>query len=127
MIPTVSIASSSTPRRLSLGVVTTAVALAASCFGGAAIAFASPNNEWDIGAYDECMSKTIRDADYCCVASGGIAGLVPGSCTAPAAVVQDPPAQGPGFGPRPGPKRTPVPVAPPSDAIVPPPGAVVTG
>jgi hypothetical protein len=39
--------------------------------------------EWDIGQYDDCMSKTIRDPDLCCVRSGGDVGSTPGSCTAP--------------------------------------------
>jgi len=50
-------------------------------FGSAPIA--SAEREWDIGQYDDCMSKTIRDADLCCVQSGGDIGSTPGSCTAP--------------------------------------------
>ncbi len=52
-------------------------------FGSAPVA--SAEQEWDIGAYDQCMSKTVRNAEYCCVISGGVVGIVPGSCTAPAA------------------------------------------
>ena len=54
-----------------------------TAFGATAIASAEP--EWDIGAYDQCMSKTVRDAEYCCVISGGVVGPIQGSCTAPAA------------------------------------------
>ena len=36
--------------------------------GSAAVA----NAEWDIGAYDSCMKKTIRDAAWCCLDSGGV-------------------------------------------------------
>ena len=38
--------------------------------GSAAIA--SADREWDIGAYDDCMKKTYRDAAWCCLTSGGV-------------------------------------------------------
>lgn len=55
------------------------------------VALAEPQ-EWDVEAYDNCMKKTVRDPELCCVLSGGIVGRVPGSCTAPAAVADDPAA-----------------------------------
>ena len=34
---------------------------------------AEPNDlVWDIEPYDECMGKTVRDANQCCVDSGGV-------------------------------------------------------
>jgi hypothetical protein len=33
---------------------------------------AAEEAEWDIEAYDACMAKTIRNADLCCVDSGGV-------------------------------------------------------
>lgn len=45
-----------------------AVALSAN-----AIAAAAPDDgEWDIEAYDNCMKKTVRVPDLCCVDSGGV-------------------------------------------------------
>lgn len=35
-------------------------------------AVANAEQVWDIGAYDDCMKKTIRDAAWCCLTSGGI-------------------------------------------------------
>lgn len=53
-------------------------------FGSAPISIAEP--EWDIGAYDECMSKTVRDPATCCLQSGGNIGFGdPNVCVAPAA------------------------------------------
>jgi hypothetical protein len=45
-------------------------------FGGnafdAAVAAAGPNDVvWDIEAYDDCMNRAVRDANQCCVDSGG--------------------------------------------------------
>jgi hypothetical protein len=56
--------------------------------GHPATAGAEPNSEWDIEAYDNCMSKTVRDAEYCCVISGGNV-TRDGACVAPAAVATD--------------------------------------
>jgi len=40
---------------------------------GAAIAVAEPSDlACDIGAYDNCMNKTIRDTNQCCVDSRGM-------------------------------------------------------
>lgn len=39
--------------------------------GSAAVANAA-EREWDIGAYDDCMKKTFRDAAWCCLTSGGV-------------------------------------------------------
>lgn len=50
-----------------------ASALAAAAIAGAPIAAAAPDDgSWDIEAYDDCMSKTVRNADLCCVDSGGV-------------------------------------------------------
>jgi hypothetical protein len=46
---------------------------------------------WDIEAYDRCMSHTIRDADSCCIISGGEVSETQG-CVAPAAMTQVPDA-----------------------------------
>jgi len=48
------------------------VAFGANVFG-AAIAVAERSDlAWDIEAYDDCMNKTIRDANQCCIDSGGV-------------------------------------------------------
>ena len=91
--------------------IPTVVFAAALAFAGAAlehpvVAGAEPQ-EWDIEAYDNCMKKTVRDPELCCVLSGGIVGRVPGSCTAPAAVADDPAA---GSAPTNGRRTTQVPV-----------------
>lgn len=75
--------------RLAPAVATAALALVSV---PSVVASAEPQ-EWDIETYDNCMKKTVRDPEYCCVMSGGIVGRVPGSCTAPAAVAQDPAAE----------------------------------
>lgn len=100
---------------------TIALAFGAAAVGQSAPAVAEPTNEWDIAAYDSCMNKTVRDAEYCCVISGGIVGREPGSCTAPPAVAQDSQRQQGAVAP-----STAVPPVLPGDAImVPPqPGAV---
>ncbi len=55
-------------------------------------ATATAEREWDIGAYDDCMSKTVRDPATCCLISGGNVGdNDPNVCTAPAAVQQGTP------------------------------------
>lgn len=49
------------------------VVIAGGVLGGATTAVAEPNDlYWDIEAYDDCMSKTVRDANQCCVDSGGV-------------------------------------------------------
>ena len=65
-----------------------AVAIAASALGPAATA----NTEWDIGAFDACMAKTIRFEVDCCDQSGGIYDFVNDKCTAPIVVEQQFPA-----------------------------------
>ena len=62
-------------------------------FGSAPVA--SAEQEWDIGAYDECMSKTVRDPAVCCLQSGGnIGDRDPNACTAPAAAqIEDAPGR----------------------------------
>ena len=48
------------------------------------------NDTWDIEAYDNCMKKTVRNADLCCVESGGIPGMDPETgCHAPPAKAVD--------------------------------------
>lgn len=59
-------------RRLVQGAVLTAT-LALGAFLAPAVAIAAPDDgSWDIEAYDDCMSKTVRNADLCCVDSGGV-------------------------------------------------------
>ena len=37
------------------------------------VAIAAPNDgSWDVEAYDDCMKKTVRNADLCCLDSGGV-------------------------------------------------------
>lgn len=67
---------------------TVSITLGCLALGHPAIAGAEPNGEWDIEAYDNCMSKTVRNAEYCCVLSGGSV-TKDGSCVAPAAVASD--------------------------------------
>ena len=48
-------------------------ALGGSALGYAASAPAAPDDgTWDIEAYDDCMSKTVRNPDLCCLDSGGV-------------------------------------------------------
>ena len=56
-----------------LATFTFSVSITLGCLalGLPAVAGAEPNSEWDIEAYDNCMSKTVRNAEYCCVLSGG--------------------------------------------------------
>jgi hypothetical protein len=52
----------------------TAAVLGATVLGAtAATANANPNNqnEFDVGAYDDCMAKTLRVPDVCCLDAGG--------------------------------------------------------
>ncbi|BBX25917.1 hypothetical protein [Mycolicibacterium alvei] len=38
-----------------------------------AVAIAAPDDgTWDVETYDDCMSKTVRNADLCCLDSGGV-------------------------------------------------------
>jgi len=67
---------------------TVSTTLGCLALGHSKIAGAEPNSEWDIEAYDNCMSKTVRNAEYCCVLSGGSV-TKDGSCVAPAAVSSD--------------------------------------
>ncbi|WP_006242022.1 hypothetical protein [Mycolicibacterium tusciae] len=79
----------------------TALKNIASLIGGAAVlaaatiglsaGIAGAERVWDIGEYDDCMRKTIRDVDACCIMSGGEVSESQG-CVAPAAmqVPQDP-------------------------------------
>ncbi|GFG50434.1 hypothetical protein CQY20_24335 [Mycolicibacterium agri] len=55
------------PKLLSAGLSSAAVAFGFTAF----VASAAPL-VWDIEAYDECMGKTVRDANQCCVDSGGV-------------------------------------------------------
>jgi len=58
-----------------------------------AISLAAPSDDtWDIEAYDNCMKKTVRNADLCCIESGGIPGMDPETgCHAPPAKAADAP------------------------------------
>jgi hypothetical protein len=63
----------------SRAVASRAPKLFSACLSSAVIAFGFPvfvaSAEplvWDIEAYDECMGKTVRDANQCCVDSGGV-------------------------------------------------------
>ncbi|CRZ14610.1 hypothetical protein [Mycolicibacterium neworleansense] len=39
----------------------------------APVSIAAPDDgTWDVEAYDACMSKTVRNADLCCLDSGGV-------------------------------------------------------
>ena len=96
-------------------IVAGAIALGCNALGGVPIAAAEP--EWDIEAYDQCLVDTPGHYAYCCYISGGVKGRDPGSCTAPAALQQDP-----ALGPDQGRDATGLPLPPP-DAIQPRPGA----
>ena len=106
----------------STAVATHALKLLPACLFAAAIAFgtssvghsplpaagAAPNDlTWDIEAYDDCISKTIRDANQCCVDSGGVPTDEPlgdgkgQKCAAPPAEQQAEPLPTPPRGPRP--------------------------
>jgi hypothetical protein len=75
--------------------VPTTLCAAAVAIGLAATATAAP--EWDIDAYDRCMSKTVRDPATCCLLSGGNVGdNDPNVCTAPAALEQGTAVEQPG-------------------------------
>ncbi len=55
--------------------IATAMAGAGLAMIGTGPAAAAPNDgTWDIEAYDDCMRKTVRDADLCCIQSGGLPG-----------------------------------------------------
>ena len=115
----------STSRRLTRYLAGPALALGVA-LGSAAGANAA-EREWDIGAYDDCMKKTIRDAAWCCLTSGGVvtdADAQDGSgCAAP-------PAEQSGRNPLPGDAPThvmqPSPLPGPPGDIGPAPGGVVT-
>ena len=59
----------------------------------APVSIAAPSDDtWDIEAYDNCMKKTVRNADLCCIESGGIPGMDPETgCHAPPAKAADAP------------------------------------
>jgi len=54
--------------------VAAAFAIGNTALGFAATANADPNNggEFDVGAYEECMQKTLRNPDVCCLDAGGV-------------------------------------------------------
>lgn len=53
--------------------VPSAVCAAAAVLSANAIAAAAPDDgTWDIESYDNCMKKTVRNADLCCIDSGGV-------------------------------------------------------
>jgi hypothetical protein len=53
--------------------VAAAIALGNTALGCVVTANANPNNqnEFDVGAYDDCMAKTLRNPDVCCLDAGG--------------------------------------------------------
>jgi hypothetical protein len=71
------------------------VAAAALTAGLAFAAAPISHAEWDIGAYDACMAKTIRNPAECCLNSGGMFGSDGVTCVAPLSVQQQfpPPRQ----------------------------------
>lgn len=64
-----------------------AILAIAFSFGSAPITSAEPR-EWDIEKYDDCMSKTVRNPEVCCLASGGVLSADRESCFAPASDAQ---------------------------------------
>ncbi len=87
--------------------VSSAVFAAAAVLSANAIAAAAPDDgTWDIESYDNCMKKTVRNADLCCIDSGGVPTSDPDdtqadgspNCYAPAAQAQT--AEQPGVPPR---------------------------
>jgi len=58
--------------------------MAGVAFGAAPVVSAEPQ-EWDIEAYDDCMSKTVRNTQHCCLGRGGVISADRESCMAPAA------------------------------------------
>jgi hypothetical protein len=84
-MPRLTVLTPESRRVLTAFTFTVSMTLGGLALGLAAIAGAEPNSEWDIGAYDNCMSKTVRNAEYCCVLSGGSV-TRDGGCVAPAAV-----------------------------------------
>ncbi|MGV0792335.1 hypothetical protein [Mycolicibacterium sp. XJ1819] len=87
--------------------VPSAVFAAAVVLSANAIAAAAPDDgSWDIEAYDNCMKQTVRNADLCCVDSGGVPTSDPDdtqadgspNCYAPAAQAQT--AEQPGAPPQ---------------------------
>ncbi len=65
-----------------------AVTVGTSVLGQPAAALAAPDGEWDVAAYDECMKKTVRSPEGCCLVSGGVISSDGNSCVAPPAVAQ---------------------------------------
>jgi len=94
-------------------VATSALKLFSPCLFAAAIAVgvslapvavAEPKNDlvWDIEAYDDCMGKTVSDANQCCVDSGGVPTDKPLG-DRKGQVCEAPPAQQSSAGTQPGP------------------------
>jgi len=76
-----------------LKIASAALLSAASALTTPAISLAAPSDDtWDVEAYDNCMKKTVRNADLCCIESGGIPGMDPETgCHAPPAKAADAP------------------------------------
>jgi hypothetical protein len=83
---------------------TAALLAAAFAVTTAPVSIAAPSDDtWDIEAYDNCMKKTVRNADLCCIESGGIPGMDPETgCHAPPAKAVDAPQTATPTRPRPG-------------------------
>ncbi|HNM84319.1 MAG: hypothetical protein U0Q20_08330 [Mycobacterium sp.] len=63
------------------------MAVGTSVLGPPAAAIAAPDGEWDVAAYDECMKKTARSPEGCCITTGGVI-TNDGGCVAPPAAAQ---------------------------------------
>jgi hypothetical protein len=60
-------------RLVRVALLAAAIAIGNAALGSAVMANADPNNqnEFDVGAYDDCMAKTLRVPDLCCIDAGG--------------------------------------------------------
>nr|WP_194946160.1 hypothetical protein [Mycolicibacterium malmesburyense]CRL77684.1 hypothetical protein CPGR_04373 [Mycolicibacterium malmesburyense] len=59
--------------KATIALAAASVVIAGGVLGGATTAIAEPNDHyWDIEAYDDCMNKTVRNPNVCCVDSGGV-------------------------------------------------------
>lgn len=82
---------------------------AATVVGGV-VSPAVANAIWDVEAYDACMEKTIRNADHCCLDSGGWLSAKQGCVAPPADSEEGKLAVAP---------WSPAPIAPPRGAVPP--------
>jgi hypothetical protein len=117
-------------RLLPAALLAATAALGGSASVDPATACAAPNDEWDVGAYDQCVAsypdppaenitRYLDHLEYCCKKSGGVYSLTQG-CVAPPAA-----AQGPGVAPPPE-VATDNPAPPPPPVTRVPPGVIET-